>query len=304
MAEACDVACDTTSPPPVGRLGRRPWADSGTIEANNRHRRRHLQCRRFAAGLDRLVDAQRPRRRSRRATPAARNGSRASTARAPSRQLPGRPLWRLRPGPGLCRRHRGLRLQLQPDVAGPSPCPACSRAPPRAAPGPTSSTASSRPATASTRRPGRCLCHAVRSVPGLHRHAERLHRERRAVARPDDGVCRPLPPCARCWARRSGGAMDFGWRKKLAMQFRLGWSHEYADTARPVTASFAGAPVAALHDLRRGAATRRRGAGAERRHRGCRSHQPLPALRGRYLRPGQRACAHRRRAHDVVTLLR
>ncbi len=43
-----------------------------------------------------------------------------------------------------------------------------------------------------------------------------------------------------------GGAMDFGWRKKLAMQFRLGWSHEYADTARPVTASFAGAPVAAF----------------------------------------------------------
>jgi outer membrane autotransporter protein len=25
--------------------------------------------------------------------------------------------------------------------------------------------------------------------------------------------------------------------------FRLGWSHEYADTARPVNASFAGAPA-------------------------------------------------------------
>ena len=41
-----------------------------------------------------------------------------------------------------------------------------------------------------------------------------------------------------------GGAMDLGWREKLLMQFRLGWSHEYADTARPVTATFAGAPVA------------------------------------------------------------
>jgi outer membrane autotransporter protein len=27
------------------------------------------------------------------------------------------------------------------------------------------------------------------------------------------------------------------------MVFRLGWSHEYADTSRPVTASFAGAPA-------------------------------------------------------------
>ena len=41
-----------------------------------------------------------------------------------------------------------------------------------------------------------------------------------------------------------GGAMDLGWRDRLALKARLGWSHEYADTARPVTASFAGAPVA------------------------------------------------------------
>jgi len=40
-----------------------------------------------------------------------------------------------------------------------------------------------------------------------------------------------------------GGAMDLGWREKLAMQLRLGWSHEFADTARPVTASFIGAPA-------------------------------------------------------------
>ncbi len=39
-----------------------------------------------------------------------------------------------------------------------------------------------------------------------------------------------------------GGAMDLGWRDRLAMQFKLGWGHEYADTARPVTASFVGAP--------------------------------------------------------------
>jgi uncharacterized protein with beta-barrel porin domain len=40
-----------------------------------------------------------------------------------------------------------------------------------------------------------------------------------------------------------GGAMDLGWREKLAMQVRLGWSHEYADVARPVTATLAGAPA-------------------------------------------------------------
>jgi autotransporter-associated beta strand protein len=40
-----------------------------------------------------------------------------------------------------------------------------------------------------------------------------------------------------------GGAMDLGWREKLAMQLRLGWSHEYADVGRPVSATLAGAPA-------------------------------------------------------------
>jgi len=40
-----------------------------------------------------------------------------------------------------------------------------------------------------------------------------------------------------------GGAVDLGWRERLALQFRLGWSHEYADTARPVSATLAGAPA-------------------------------------------------------------
>lgn len=40
-----------------------------------------------------------------------------------------------------------------------------------------------------------------------------------------------------------GSAFDFGWREKLALQLRLGWSHEYADTARPVTAALAGSPA-------------------------------------------------------------
>ena len=40
-----------------------------------------------------------------------------------------------------------------------------------------------------------------------------------------------------------GGAMDLGLRDKLAALFRLGWSHEYADIGRPVSASFVGAPA-------------------------------------------------------------
>ena len=40
-----------------------------------------------------------------------------------------------------------------------------------------------------------------------------------------------------------GGGVDVGWREKLMAQFRLGWSHEYADTTRPVSAVLAGAPT-------------------------------------------------------------
>ncbi len=40
-----------------------------------------------------------------------------------------------------------------------------------------------------------------------------------------------------------GAAVDAPWREKLNLVLRLGWSHEFADTTRPVTASFAGAPA-------------------------------------------------------------
>ena len=40
-----------------------------------------------------------------------------------------------------------------------------------------------------------------------------------------------------------GAAIDAGWHGKLNVLFRAGWSHEYADLTRPVTASFAGAPA-------------------------------------------------------------
>ena len=35
--------------------------------------------------------------------------------------------------------------------------------------------------------------------------------------------------------------MNVGWRSPIAGQLRLGWSHEYGNVDRPVSASFAGA---------------------------------------------------------------
>lgn len=38
------------------------------------------------------------------------------------------------------------------------------------------------------------------------------------------------------------GEIDMGWAEKVTLLLRLGWAHEYADTARPMTAALAGAP--------------------------------------------------------------
>ncbi|MBS0518223.1 MAG: autotransporter domain-containing protein [Proteobacteria bacterium] len=40
-----------------------------------------------------------------------------------------------------------------------------------------------------------------------------------------------------------GGTADLGWRGPLALQVKLGWSHEYASLSLPVTATLAGAPA-------------------------------------------------------------
>jgi outer membrane autotransporter protein len=38
------------------------------------------------------------------------------------------------------------------------------------------------------------------------------------------------------------GAIDLSEQRKLELALRLGWLHEFADTGRPITAAFAGAP--------------------------------------------------------------
>jgi outer membrane autotransporter protein len=40
-----------------------------------------------------------------------------------------------------------------------------------------------------------------------------------------------------------GAAIDAPWREKLDVTLRFGWSHEFADTTRPVSAAFIGAPA-------------------------------------------------------------
>lgn len=40
-----------------------------------------------------------------------------------------------------------------------------------------------------------------------------------------------------------GAGIDTAWQSKLNLLFRIGWSHDYADLTRPVTAAFAGAPA-------------------------------------------------------------
>jgi autotransporter-associated beta strand protein len=42
------------------------------------------------------------------------------------------------------------------------------------------------------------------------------------------------------------GAIEVGARSPLALELRLGWMHEYADTNRPITAAFAGVPTSAF----------------------------------------------------------
>jgi len=42
------------------------------------------------------------------------------------------------------------------------------------------------------------------------------------------------------------GSIDIGATRTLDLRLRLGWQHEFADTGRPITAAFAGAPSAAF----------------------------------------------------------
>ena len=91
--------------------------------------------------------------------------------------------------------------------------------------------------------PAAATRHAVRAAAGLERQPERLHRMGRQLAQPERRSSRRRTRCARCWAPSSAGAIGLGnERARSTSALRLGWLHEYADTGRPITAAFAGAP--------------------------------------------------------------
>ena len=91
-------------------------------------------------------------------------------------------------------------------------------------------------------RAGRRDHHAVRPLPDLERDAERVQRSRARSRSASTSRSRPPTRCARPSAPISAGSIGLGNERKLDLAVRLGWQHEFADTGRPITAAFAGAP--------------------------------------------------------------
>ena len=191
-----------TAPAEVGRLGRR----AGRSRHDRRQpagRRRHLQCRRLRRRPRPAITDSFAHRRHRglHHRHAVGLGLRRP---GPHRHLPGRPLRRLRPGQGLCRRPGRATPTATTRCGAASRSPACRCAPPRASTGANQfygqlETGYRFDLGTDRRR----LRHAVRPPAGLHRHAERLHRDRRAVAQPHASRSRPPTRCARCSAPSS-----------------------------------------------------------------------------------------------------
>ena len=53
---------------------------------------------------------------------------------------------------------------------------------------------------------------------------------------------RPRIPSERTFGADLAGAIGLSVDRKLDLALRLGWLHEYADTGRPITSAFTGAP--------------------------------------------------------------
>ena len=300
LAEACDVACDATAPGAVGRLGRR----AGRTRHDRRQRQQPAPSPTMSA-----------------ASPPASTASYAddflagvtvgyTDRHAMGRRLqrpgllqhrPGRPVRQLHAGPGLSRRHCGLRLQRQPAVAQHRRSPAWRRASPPARPAPTSSTASSRAATASIsaawRRPSSRRSPACRPTPARRTASPRPARSRSTSPSPP----RPRTRCAPCSARSSAARWTLGWREKLDAAVPAGLEPRIRRHVAAGDGLFAGAPSAPFTTF--GASPQRDGAviGFALNTGDRRGDLALPALRGRHLRPGFQPRPHRRRAHDVVS---
>ena len=242
---------------PVERLGER--ARRAGLGAGRRQRLdAHLQFRRRRSRHrlpPRSALPGRPRRRLCRGQPVGRT---ASWAAAGPTRVSVAAYGSFTQGRLLCRRAGGLRLLQQPDAAAdPDPRPAAAhrqrqhrRQP---VPGPDRDRLQAR-----RLRAGRRELTPFAPPAGLDRDAERLHGMGRQLAQPQRGAADDQL-AAHGVRRRPRRRIALGNERKLDLALRLGWLHEYADTGRPITAAFAGAPSNAFTVLRRHAAARRRG---------------------------------------------
>ena len=228
LAEACDVACDATPPALWGAWGG-AVGGTGTIAGNDNAGTFTYSVGGFSGGLDR------------------RFGDNFLAGVAVGYQTGGQ--WTggfggrsvtdsfqaglygsFIPGSALRRWPRGLRLLGQPDVAANHHRRAAAahglwpgRRQPVFRPG----------RKRLALRSGRCagiLRDAFALLPGLDGEPERLHRDRRTVAQPQRGAA-DHQSLRTIFGAQLGAAMDIGLRDRLAGQLRLGWSHEYSDTA-------------------------------------------------------------------------
>jgi len=113
----------------------------------------------------------------------------------------------------------------------------------------TSSSARSRAATSSASKPRGCDYHAVRPLPDLQRGPRTRSVKVRAVAQPQRGASRPPTRSARRSAPISAARSASATNASSTSRSALGWLHEFADVARPITAASPARP-AILHPCR------------------------------------------------------
>ena len=97
-----------------------------------------------------------------------------------------------------------------------------------------------------------------------------------------------------------GSSIGLGNERKLDLAVRLGWQHEFADTGRPITAAFAGAPGNSFTVFGATPAARRRRGRPAGHHHHRRRDADLPALRRRDRRRHRQPRAQCRPAHELV----
>ena len=97
-----------------------------------------------------------------------------------------------------------------------------------------------------------------------------------------------------------GSSIGLGNERKLDLAVRLGWMHEFADTGRPITAAFAGAPGNSFTVFGATPLAQRRGGRPPGHHQHRRRDADLPALRRRDRHRHRQPRPQCRRAHELV----